>query len=540
MTEQAKGQRLKNMMKIDKDKKKIFIYDTLLRDGSQGEGIVFNGEDKIEIALLLDEFGIDFIEGGWPGSNPKDSTFFEKMKKKSLKNAQLVAFGSTHRKNVIPSDDKQLNNLLKTEAEVITIFGKTWDFHVEEVLKTTLSNNLKIIENSVAHLSRQGRKVIYDAEHFFDGMKNNPDYAFRTLKAAVDGGAGILTLCDTNGGSLPSEIQTMVAQVVKAFDIPIGIHCHNDSDLAVANTLMAVKGGASHVQGVLNGYGERCGNANLCSIIPNLVFKMGYDCFCKKNIHRLRQLSLMVSERANMVPLSGAAYVGSSDFAHTGGMHVDAVKKNPLTFEHIQPESIGNKRRILISELSGKSNILLKAEAFGFDLSKDSNQIIQILDQVKQREKEGYSYEGADASLKVFFHHFFQSKKKFFDIKNIVSTVSRGKQGSMESEVDVDILAGSAKRHRVVARAKGPVEALDKALREALSSSYPLLKNVSLIDYKVRVLSGKDYRSAKVVVFIKSRDYKSDWTTIGVSENIVEASLYALLDSFEYKLFEEE
>lgn len=514
---------------------KIYIYDTTLRDGSQGEGVSFNGENKIKVAKKLDALGIDFIEGGWPGSNPKDAHFFNQIKKESLKHAKVAAFGSTHRKGIAPGKDANLNMLLESEAPVMTIFGKTWDFHVTEVLKTTLNNNSKIIESSVKYLKDHGHEVIYDAEHFFDGAVANPEYALQTLQAAVNGGADWLVLCDTNGGRMPFEIRDRVAEVVERFSVPVGIHCHNDSEVAVANSLAAVDAGATQVQGTINGYGERCGNANLCSIIPNLILKMDHKCMTKRTLKQLMNVSYYVSELANMVPNDKQAYVGYSAFAHKGGMHVNAVKKNPQTFEHIEPEVVGNKRRILISELSGKSNIALKALAFDLDLEETSEEITTILERVKQLENEDYSFEGADASLKLLMDRILGKHKTFFDVRDYRTVIRHNLEGIMIAEATVDMRVKGAREH-VVADGAGPINALDQALRKALLAYYPKLAEMHLVDYKVRVLNGQDATAAKVRVLIKSRDGHQSWSTVGVSENIIEASWLALLDSVEYKL----
>ena len=515
--------------------KKIFIYDTTLRDGSQGEGVSFNGEDKLNVAKKLDALGVDYIEGGWPGSNPKDASFFKSIYKVSLKHAKVAAFGSTRRKGVSAGKDKNLNMLLNSEAPVMTIFGKSWDFHVTEVLKTTPADNLKIIESSIAYLKEHGHEVIYDAEHFFDGSLANSEYALETLKAAVNGGADYLVLCDTNGGRIPSEVFARVSEVRKAFDVPVGIHAHNDSELAVANSLAAVEAGATQVQGTINGYGERCGNANLCSVIPNLILKMNRKCMTKKAVKQLMDVSCYVSELANMVPNDKQAYVGRSAFAHKGGMHVNAVKKNPKTFEHIVPEDVGNQRRILISELAGKSNIAFKAKVFDFDLEESSPEITVILDRVKALEHQGYSFEGADASLKILMDKVLGKHKSFFEVNDYRTVVRQNREGLVVAEATLDLTVKGEREH-VVADGDGPVNALDKALRKALLKYYPKLEGMYLTDYKVRVLNGKATTAAKVRVLIESRDGHHSWSTVGVSENIVEASWLALLDSVEYQL----
>ena len=516
-------------------KNKIYIYDTTLRDGSQGEGVSFNATDKVKVAQKLDAFGVDFIEGGWPGSNPKDAAFFEAIKKETFKHAKMTAFGSTRRKGITPGEDKNLNMLLASEAPVITIFGKTWDFHVTEVLKTTLDDNLQIIEDSVRYLKDHGHEVVYDAEHFFDGALANHDYAMQTLQAAVNGGADWLVLCDTNGGRVPTQVKALVDETLSRFSIPVGIHAHNDSELAVANSLAAVEAGATQVQGTINGYGERCGNANLCSVIPNLILKMDRDCMSPNVLSQMTDVSYYVSELANMVPNDKQAFVGRSAFAHKGGMHVNAVKKNPQTFEHIVPESVGNQRRVLISELAGKSNIALKAKVFNFDLEESSPEIATILDRVKELEHHGYSFEGADASLKILMDKVLGKHQSFFEVNDYRTVVRQNREGVMVAEATLDLSVNGQREH-VVADGEGPVNALDKALRKALVSYYPKLEEMHLTDYKVRVLNGQDATAAKVRVLIESRDGHDTWSTVGVSENIVEASWLALLDSLDFKL----
>lgn len=519
----------------EKSQQKVLIYDTTLRDGSQAEGVSFDGQDKIKVAKKLDEFGVDYIEGGWPGSNPKDVAFFEGIRKENLKHAKIAAFGSTRRKDVPAEQDSNLNMLLAAETPVITIFGKTWDFHVKEVLKTTLDDNLAIIESSVAYLKKHNREVIYDAEHFFDGYFDNPDYALKTLEAAVNGGADWLVLCDTNGGRIPSEIKHLVEMVRAKWNVSVGIHCHNDSELAVANSLAAVEAGATQVQGTINGYGERCGNANLCSIIPNLTLKMGRKCMNAESLKHLMDVAYYVNEIANMEPNDKQPYVGHSAFAHKGGMHVNAVKKNPRTFEHIDPSLVGNTRRVLISELSGKSNIVLKAKAFQLDLDENSPEITEVLQRVKELENDGYEFEAADASLKLLIDRVLGKHKTFFEVSDYRAVVRRSTQGRMVAEATVDLNINGHRQH-VVADGDGPVNALDQALRKALLGEYPQLSEMKLTDYKVRVLNGDEATAAKVRVWVESQDQNETWATVGVSENIVEASWIALLDSIEYKL----
>ncbi|RMF91840.1 MAG: citramalate synthase [Methanobacteriota archaeon] len=512
----------------------IKLYDTTLRDGAQSERISFSVEDKLRIAEKLDELGIHYIEGGWPGSNPKDAEFFQRAGSLDLK-AEVVPFGSTRRAGVKAGEDLNLKALLDAETDVVCIFGKSWDLHVKEALRTSLEENLAMIGESVAYLKDAGREVIYDAEHFFDAYKDNPDYALKTLKAAEEVGADVLVLCDTNGGTMPFEVEGIVKAVRKEVKTPLGIHAHNDSDMAVANTIAAVRLGVGHVQGTINGYGERCGNANLCSIIPNLKLKMGLDCLSDDRLKRLTEVSRYVSEIANLSPQPNLPYVGSSAFAHKGGVHVDAVSKNPRTYEHVEPEVVGNTQRVLVSELSGRANVVSKARELGFSLEKSTRETEEILRLLKEKEKEGYQYEGAEASFELLIREALNSNHRFFDLEGFRVIVERQRDGRMLAEATVRVKVGDEELF-MAAEGDGPVNALDMALRKALYSFYPSLREMHLRDYKVRVLDEKRGTAAKVRVLVESGDMTGTWGTVGVSENIIEASFEALVDSIVYKL----
>jgi 2-isopropylmalate synthase len=517
---------------------KVFLYDTTLRDGTQREGVVFTVDDKIRIAEKLDAFGIHYIEGGWPGSNPKDVTFFREMKKKNLKRARLVAFGSTRKKGIKAEKDSNLQALVSAGTKAVTIFGKSWDMQVKYALQTTLEENLKMIYESVKFLKSQGLEVIYDAEHFFDGFKANPRYALATLEKAVLAGADNISLCDTNGGSLVEEINRIIHEVKRKIKTPLGIHCHNDAELAVANSLTAVKLGAVLVQGTINGYGERCGNANLCSIIANLKLKMEMDCVTNKQLASLTEVSRFVSEVANLVPRDEEPYVGNSAFAHKGGVHVSAIQRHPKTYEHISPEKVGNRRRILISELAGKSALIHKAQELKIDFGSDSKAVDKMLKILKDLEYRGYQFEGAEASFDLLLRKSKGEYRKFFDLEGFRVIVEKDKKGRMRSEAAIKVKVGDLVEH-TAAEGDGPVNALDNALRKALEVFYPGLKDMSLADFKVRVVDAEAGTAAKVRVLIESRDEKDEWNTVGVSENIIEASWQALVDSIEYKLLKD-
>ncbi len=521
----------------------IKIYDTTLRDGTQAEDVSVSSRDKIKISKKLDEMGFDYIEGGWPGSNPKDMEFFTKMKKEKLNFSKLVAFGSTKRAGLKMEDDPSIQSFLKAETPVFTVFGKTWDFHVTEALKISLNENLEIIKESVEYLKKYCDEVIYDAEHFFDGFKNNEEYAIKTILAAQEGGADWIVFCDTNGGSLPSEITSIISKIKPYLkdNVKMGVHTHNDSELAVANTLVAVENGIKMVQGTINGFGERCGNANLCSIIPNLILKMNKNCLNgKESLVKLTKLSRFVNEVLNKRHFRHQPFVGISAFTHKGGVHVSAVLKASETYEHINPEFVGNKRRIVVSDLSGKSNIFAKAEELGLKINEKSEIAKEVLNRVKDLENKGFQFESADASFEILARKASGKYKKFFDLvgfRVIDEKIRNGKQAL--SEATIMIKVNNTFEH-TAALGDGPVNALDNALRKALKSLYPVIEKVRLSDYKVRILSPDAGTAALTRVLIESEDENDKWTTVGVSENIIEASWQALVDSLEYKLLKEE
>ena len=515
--------------------KKIEIYDTTLRDGSQGESVYFTLQDKLKIASRLDEFGVDFIEGGWPGSNPKDVMFFKKIKRTKFKNSKIVAFGSTRRKKYLPDKDPNLKALLESETEIIVIFGKSWDFHVKQVLKISLNDNLKLIDDSIQYLRKMGRKVFFDAEHFFDGYIRNFAYALKTIEVAEKAGAERVILCDTNGGTLPGEIKRIVKEVKKRINVPVGIHTHNDSGLAVANTIAAVEAGATHIHGTVNGFGERCGNADLMVIIPILQLKMGYRCVDDAKLEHLTELSRYIYEIANMIPPGSQPFVGPSAFAHKGGIHVDAIAKNTKTYEHIGPEKVGNARRILVSELSGKSTILQKLGKHGIE--KRPDMIKKILTIVGELENEGYQFESAEGSFELMVRRTLGRYKKLFEVEGFrVIVEKRGRK--VVSEATVKVKVGKLVEH-TASEGNGPVNALDNALRKSLVKFYPEIKEMRLTDYKVRILHPEKATAAVTRVMIETTDEKGSWGTIGLSENIIEASWQALIDSIEYKLLKD-
>lgn len=518
--------------------KRISIYDTTLRDGSQGEGINFSLQDKLNITRKLDEMGVDFIEGGYPLSNPKDFEYFREVRNLELKHARVSAFGMTRRKGIHPSQDTCLKALLDAGTSLVTIVGKTWDLHVTEILGTTLEENLAMIADSVRYCKEEGREVFYDAEHFFDGYKNNPEYAIQTLKAAHDAGASVLILCDTNGGTLPDEIITRVEAVKTALGpkAELGIHCHNDCELGVANSLAAVKAGATQVQGTINGIGERCGNADLISVVGNLSLKLGYEVLLAGSLKRLTELSRYVYETANMNFRNGQAFVGASAFAHKGGMHTHAVAKVSRSYEHIDPALVGNERRILVSELSGQATILNKTAKY--DFTADRVLMTKILTQVQDLENEGYEFEAAEASFDLLVRKAANLYEPFFERLSYRVNIEMGKDGQPKTEATVKIRHGASEAH-TASEGDGPVNALDGALRKALLPLFPNLADLHLADYKVRVVNARAGTAAKVRVVIESRDVRDVWSTVGVSENIVEASWLALMDSIEYKLIKD-
>jgi len=519
---------------------KIYVYDTTLRDGAQSEGISFSVQDKVRIARKLDSLGIDFIEGGWPGANPKEDEFFSVARKDlKLKKSRLVAFGSTRRVNSVPSKDIILKGLLKAETEYVAIFGKSWDLHVKSVLKTSLKENLKMIGDSVHYLRKKGRQVIFDAEHFFAGYEDNPDYALETLIAAFDAGAEFVVLCDTNGGTVTSRVFEIVEEVRERVSGQLGIHTHNDAEMAVANSVAAIQAGCNHVQGTFNGYGERCGNANLVSIVPALRYKLGYDCLNDFALKELSEASRYIAEIANMRHQDSQPYVGNSAFAHKAGVHINAMMKDSRTYEHIDPEKIGNKRRVLISELSGKSSIIEKAGEFGVDIDSKSDKARRILSLVQDLEKEGYQFELAEASLMMLMRRSTGDFRKHFEIKDLRVIVEEREDGREISEATVKVKVGGEERH-TVSLGDGPVHAMDQALRKSLVEFFPSLTGMHLSDFSVRVLDEKSGTAAKVRVLIQSQDENASWWTVGVSENIIEASWRALIDSIEYKFFKDE
>jgi 2-isopropylmalate synthase len=514
----------------------IKLFDTTLRDGSQAEKISFSLEDKLNIALRLDSFGIHYIEGGWPGSNPKDQTFFEQAKKENWKNTLLVAFGSTRRANTRPEKDKNLNLLLSSETPAISVFGKSWIMHATVALGISPEENLTIINDSLKYLKVHDREVIYDAEHFFDGYKDNPDYAIKTLQAALDGGADVIVLCDTNGGTLPEQIYEITSTIRGKFKIELGIHAHNDGDLAIANTLAAVRAGARHVQGTINGYGERCGNANLVSVIPNLQLKLGYHCLDSEKLAQLSDLSAYIYEMANTVPRDEAPFVGKSAFAHKGGIHVSAVMKHPRTYEHIEPDKVGNARRVLISDLSGRSNVCYKMSEMGLQ-ELDNEDASQIVQQVKNLENEGYSFEAAEASFELLVERYRGTSPVFFQLSGFREITEKDKENCPRSEASIRVSVDGHEEH-TAAEGNGPVNALDNALRKALIHFFPEIALLHLVDYKVRVLNGagSSGTASRVRVLIETQLGENRWSTIGVSENIIEASWQALVDSYTYFL----
>ncbi|MFP4227409.1 MAG: citramalate synthase [Salinivenus sp.] len=512
----------------------IEVFDTTLRDGTQGEHVTLSARDKMRIAHKLDAFGIDVIEGGWPGSNPKDQAFFEDAREADWPHAAICAFGSTRHASNAPAEDPNLQALIAAETDVVSIFGKSWTLHVEQALGIERATNLELIRSSVAFLRKHGKRVIYDAEHFFDGYADNPEYALETLRAAAEAGADTLVLCDTNGGSLPHEVHEVTAAVRKDVQTTLGIHAHNDGGCAVANTLAAVRAGARHVQGTINGLGERCGNADLCSIIPDLQLKMGYDCVPDEHLASLVDLSRFTNEIANLDPVDGAPYVGRSAFTHKGGVHVSAVMKDPSTYEHVEPDAVGNRRRALVSDLSGKSNIQYKADELGIDLSSDA--AAQAVERIKELEHLGYEFQGAEASFELLLRTLQENVPDFFTLDRM--RVWSGQDDAGEQTVEASLaLTVQDQRRLAVAEGNGPVDALSNAMRKGLRSFYPTLDGIRLSDYKVRVLTPQDGTAATVRVLIEHSSGTNTWNTVGVSENILDASWQALADGLRYALF---
>jgi 2-isopropylmalate synthase len=518
--------------------RKIDIFDSTLRDGAQAEGISFSVEDKLKIVKALDDLGISYIEAGNPGSNPKDLEFFNKMKNVTLKNAKLTAFGSTRRAGISVEEDKNVQSLLEADTPAVAIFGKSWDFHVTDIIKTTLDENLNMLRETMAFFKSKGKEVIFDAEHFFDGYKSNPEYAFAALKAAMEGGADWLVLCETNGGAFPEEVYEITKKVAAHFPAKIGIHCHNDGGMGVANTIMAVDAGAVQVQGTYIGFGERCGNANLSTIIANLQLKKGYECILEDQMINLTSTARFVAEVSNISMNEREPYIGNSAFAHKGGMHIDGVNKVSHSFEHINPEKVGNKRRFLMSEVSGRTTILEKIQKIDPNIEKNSPETHKIMDRLKMLEYEGYQFEGAESTFELVIRKQLGKYKPFFYLEHY-KIIGDQPNGGKHSSVAIVKINVEGKEEITAAEGKGPVNALDTALRKALEVFYPQLKEVHLTDFKVRVLDNKTATAAKVRVLIESTDGHNVWTTVGVSTDIIEASWIALVDSIEYKLLKD-
>ena len=514
---------------------KIFIFDTTLRDGAQGEGITFSVEDKVKITQRLDALGVDYIEGGWPGSNPKDMEYFQRMQELPLKHAKLTAFTSTRRSGLKAEEDKNLQSVLLFDLPAVAIFGKAWDLHVKDALKVSLAENLHMISDTIGFFKSHGREVIFDGEHFFDGYKNNPEYAVKCLQTAADAGADWVTLCDTNGGTLPEEITEIIQQLKKELNVPFGIHAHNDGELAVANTLAAIRAGVRQVHGTINGLGERCGNVNLCSVIPNLELKYKYQVLPEGKLKSLTDTARYVSEIANIAMSVNMPYVGQSAFAHKGGMHVSAVLKNSMTYEHVKPEAVGNDRRVLMSELAGLSNLRYKAKEFNLDLHMETPKSREIVEKIKELEHEGFQFESAEASLELLLRKGFGQFVDYFELESLKVNSEKRSELGINTEAVIKLKVNGESVH-TAAEGNGPVNAMDAALRKALEHFYPQLKDMHLSDYKVRVLNEKDGTAAQVRVLIASKDAHGTWDTVGVSENIIEASWQALLDSMNYYL----
>jgi 2-isopropylmalate synthase len=521
--------------------RRIQIYDTTLRDGTQGEGVSLSLQDKLQIAQRLDEMGFDYIEGGYPLSNQKDEQFFERAPKLGLKNACLCAFGMTRRRGLTADEDPGMQALLRSETPVCTLVGKSWDFHVRNVLRVSAEENLEMIRDSVALLTAEGRELIYDAEHFFDGWKANPEHAGQTILVAAEAGASLVVLCDTNGGSMPGEIAEMTRaarELLAVHDVPVGIHCHNDCELAVANSLAAVEAGAIQVQGTINGIGERCGNADLVSVIANLAYKFEqYEVLDGEHLEQLTELSRFVYEITNMQMRPGQPFVGRSAFAHKGGMHAHAIARDSMSYEHMDPQRVGNERRILVSELSGRSNI--QALTSEMDLNDDSELMKAILDEVVSLENQGYQFEAARASFDLLVQRCAGRFQQHFEQVKYHVEVDADQAQGVVTEATVKVNVAGSERHEV-AEGDGPVNALDAALRKALNGTFPGLRQMRLVDYKVRVVNSEAGTAARIRVFVESTDGGESWSTVGVSENIIEASWIALVDAVEYKLYKDD
>jgi 2-isopropylmalate synthase len=515
---------------------KVFTFDTTLRDGTQGESVSFSVDDKLLIAAKLDELGIDYIEGGWPGSNPKDKEFFERAKDLKFKNARLTAFGATRFAKNAVDKDPNVAELIGAGTPVVSIFGKTWDFHVRRALGITEEENLRLISDTVSYLKAHGREVVYDAEHFFDGYNANPAYALRTLEAAKEAGADVLCLCDTNGGALPAQLGETVAAVRSRFDGVLGIHCHNDSELAVANTLVAVEAGATHVQGCINGYGERCGNANLCSILANLELKLGHTTIGPDNLKNLTNVARFVAEVANLPMRRDQAFVGSSAFAHKGGIHVSAVMKDSSTYEHVPPETVGNRQRVLLSDLSGRGNVAYKLKQLGFKEGLNDSAGREILQRIKQMEHQGYDFEASEGTFELLMREAAHPGFNPFEVVRYeVATKLQNGTDETVTTASVTLRVGDAV-HSSTATGQGPVHALDICLRQCLASIYPAITSVRLTDYKVRVLGAKGGTESKVRVLVEWTDHKRSWATVGISDNVIDASWRALVDALRLEL----
>ncbi|MDJ0811467.1 MAG: citramalate synthase [Desulfobacterales bacterium] len=520
----------------------MLIYDTTLRDGTQGENISFSADEKLAVARRLDEMGVHYVEGGWPGSNPRDMHFFDLAKRETFENTRLAAFGATRRPGVAVEEDANVRALIASGAPAVAIFGKTWRLHVTQIMKNTQEENLAMIRDTVGYLKSCGREVIYDAEHFFDGFRDDEAYALETLRAAATAGADWIVLCDTNGGSMVYDVEAATARIKTFIDElglaaspGIGIHTHNDSAMAVANAIVAVQAGARMVHGTINGYGERCGNADLTSLIPILKMKMGFDCITDANLAKLKNLSRFVSETANQVPSSNRPFVGRSAFAHKGGIHVNAIMKNPRAYEHTSPDKVGNRRRVLISDLAGKSNVEYKARELGVALDGNGHDSRAIVDRIKALEEKGYQFDVADGSFKILVEKFTAQFRPLFDLESFRVSIEKNKDQPCTAHATIKIGVG-ASEEITAAEGQGPVSALDNALRKALGRFFPDLDGMRLVDFKVRVIDGREGTEARVRVLIESRDQDEVWSTIGVSEDIIEASWQALADSFQYKL----
>lgn len=518
---------------------KVTVFDSTLRDGAQAEGVSFSVEDKIKIVKALDKLGVGYIEAGNPGSNPKDLEFFERIKEVSLKNAKIAAFGSTRRRGISPSEDGNVQALLGAGTDTVAIFGKSWDFHVTDIINATLQENIEMIYDTISYLKEQGKEVVFDSEHFYDGYKNNPEYALKTLDAAVQAGADCICLCDTNGGTFPDEVYDITKLVAERFDTLVGIHAHNDCGMAAANSVMAVKAGARHIQGTMTGFGERCGNTNLSTVIPDLQVKLDYECIPPGNMTELTHIAREVSEIANLKLSDREPFVGKTAFAHKGGMHVDGVCKNSKSFEHIDPSLVGNERKFLTSEVAGRTTILSMIQRIAPNIEKNSPETSKIIDRLKELEYEGYQFEGAEGGFELVIRKELGKYKPFFELETFKIIGEHPTEGNTQTATAMIKVSVDGRKEITAAEGDGPVNALDKALRKALEVFYPSLSQVHLTDYKVRVLDSNSATASKVRVLIESSDGDDSWTTVGVSKDIIEASWTALVDSIEYKLIKD-